>query len=471
MVAERSVAEAVGPLARRLDIESRLEAYASNRWQGGADGRPVLHLDDVSKIPFVKDVSGVEEYQHRARVRAGNGDLFVAVTQPSQGYEDYCRTSLGLGSPDFLLAEGEDHGFAVASACVSGRSYDAIVNRAGKAGGLLVHPYMAIAEVWDLAAKVAESSGVRVEVIGPPPPVLWVANDKAALTEVVSLVLSEDWIVETYAAIEPTAMAESLGRLAHSSAKVGMKRARCASGLGNAVFDAAPLRQLGPDGLLAEVEGFLDRTEWPGDEEILVVAWEETDCSPSSQTWIPPLGVGPPIVEGVYEQLLEGDNKVFVGSRPSTLRQAVNDAVASASLRVAEGLQALGYVGRCSFDFILLGDPSGDFHLKVTECNGRWGGTSTPMHLVDRVVDGPRPTYWAQDYMHDGLVGVDFRDMLDRLGGAVFDATTGRGQYVLYNVGPLAKHGKLDVIAFGDSPEAAEDGARVELPRRLGLSR
>ena len=93
------------------------------------------------------------------------------------------------------------------------------------------------------------------------------------------------------------------------------------------------------------------------------------------------------------------------------------------------------------------------------------------MHLVDRVAGGPRPTYWAQDYMHQGLVGVAFRDVLDRLGDAVFDATTGRGQYVLYNVGPLANHGKLDVIAFGETPQAAETAVREELPRVLGLER
>jgi hypothetical protein len=91
------------------------------------------------------------------------------------------------------------------------------------------------------------------------------------------------------------------------------------------------------------------------------------------------------------------------------------------------------------------------------------------MHLVDRVTEGPRPTYWAQDYMHEGLAGVSFREVLDRLGDAVFNANTGQGGYVLYNVGPLADHGKLDVIAFAETPKAAEAAVREELPRRLGL--
>lgn len=468
-MAETPIAEAVRPLAERLDIEALVEEYRPQMWRGDLDGPPVLHLDDVSEIPFVQDVSGVEEYQHRARIRANTGDVFVAVTEPSEGYEEYCRNTLGLGSPEFLLADVGGHSFGVASACFSDGSLASIVSKAQRERGLLIHPYMAISDVWKLAAAVADSSGRPVEVVGPPPPVLWAANDKASFSEIVSRVLSDDWIVETYPATDPVVMAERLGSLAQTSEKVGMKRARCASGLGNAVFDGAHLRQLNPDELLVEVHSFLEHTEWPGDEEVLLVAWEETDCSPSSQTWIRPLHVGPPIVEGVYEQLLEGEKKVFVGSQPSTLPATANRAVASASLRVAEGLQALGYVGRCSFDLILLGDPEGDFQLKFTECNGRWGGTSTPMHLVDRLVNGPRPTYWAQDFMHEGLVGVPFSDVLDRLGDAVFDPKTGHGQYVLYNVGPLKNHGKLDVIGFGETPEAAEAAVREDLPRILGL--
>jgi hypothetical protein len=468
-MSDRSVAEKVRPLARRIDLEAQLEPYEAQRWLGDQGGRPILHLDDVSKIPFVQDVVGVEEYQHRARVRARSGDLFVAVTDPSDGYEDYCREELRLGSPRFVRAPSGQHGYAVADACFSDPPFGTLVERAREAGGLSIHAYMAIGEVWQLAARVAEASGVRVEVVGPPPPVLWIANDKAALSEIVARVLSEDWIVETHAANEPVAMAEHLQRLVRSAPSVGLKRARCASGLGNQVYDAGPLRRLDLEGVLGEVEAFLRRTEWPGDEEVLVVAWERTDCSPSSQLWIPPPRVGAPQVEGVYEQLLEGDNRIFLGSRPSTLPETVNRRISEASLAVAEALQALGYVGRCSFDFILLGDPAGEFSLKFTECNGRWGGTSTPMHLVDRVVDGPRPPYRAQDFMHEGLVGVSFHELRDRLEDEIYDPMTGDGSYILYNVGPLATTGKFDVVAIGSTPAEAERLIEEDLPRRLGL--
>ena len=77
------VRDAVRPLAERFRLAERLEPYAAHRWSGSRARRPLLHLEDVSGIPFVSVVPGVEEYQHRARVRAGDGELFCAVTPPA----------------------------------------------------------------------------------------------------------------------------------------------------------------------------------------------------------------------------------------------------------------------------------------------------------------------------------------------------------------------------------------------------
>ena len=167
----------------------------------------------------------------------------------------------------------------------------------------------------------------------------------------------------------------------------------------------------------------------------------------------------------IYEQILEGDRKVFVGSRPSTLPDAVNRGLARASRRVAGALQALGYAGRCSFDHLVLGDLDGDFVIRFTECNGRWGGTSTPLHLVDRLVTrtrGSRPPYRAQDVTAPHLAGARFAHLLALLGDEVVDPARGTGRFILYNVGPLAAFGKFDVIALGDTQDEAER-AMVEL--------
>ena len=202
---------------------------------------------------------------------------------------------------------------------------------------------------------------------------------------------------------------------------------------------------------------------------MLVVHWADTDLSPSTQLWIPPLDDGPPIVDGVYEQILEGPEKMFVGSQPSRLPEPVDRAMAEASLRVAAGLQAMGYVGRCSFDFIVEGDPHDQFHARFTECNGRWGGTSTPMHLVDRLFPDGRPHYVAQDWVHPGMVGCTLLELLKLLEPALYDVRTGRGRFALYTVGPLVDKGKFDIVSIGEPAEAL-DGIHEVLPRLLGLS-
>ena len=69
--------------------------------------------------------------------------------------------------------------------------------------------------------------------------------------------------------------------------------------------------------------------------------------------------------------------------------------------------------------------------------------------------------------MLPNLVGKDFGAVRAALAGRLYDATTGCGTFVLYNVGPLRQYGKLDVIALGDTVEAAEAALEGELLERL----
>ena len=346
-------------------MPNELEAHL---WTGDR-GLPTLYLDDVSAIPFLVNIAGVEAYQHRARTRAGDGDLFATVTPPTEDYEEYCRKILGLGRPGLVLADPVGEPIEVARACSSGSAYERIATWARDAGEVLLHPYMSIDPVWELAARLARDAQASVRVIGPPPPVTWIANDKKRFTELVASVLGREWIGPTLFAGSAEAIARNLSRLASDHQRVGLKRSCCASGMGNQVFDARQLRGRDEEEVVHIVREFLERTEWDGKEEVLAVAWEDTERSPSTQTWIPPRGKGAPLVEGIYEQILEGEEKVFVGSRPSGLGPSIDARLSKASLAVAGALQEIGYVGRCSFDFLVLDEDV----IRFTECNGRWG--------------------------------------------------------------------------------------------------
>lgn len=460
--------EAGRPLGERLGVAEALATWSLHRWPAEETGFPRLVLDDISAIPFLVNVVGVEEYQHRARVRANDGDLFAAVTSETPGYGAYCEDVLGMGRAEFVRAEVSGGPMEVARACSQGAAFERICARTREAGGLSIDPYMGIKAVWELAAAVASETGLPVHVCAPPPIATWIGNDKGLLSECVERTLGPTWVVETRESSEVDALVSHLIDLATRHARVGLKRTRCASGMGNLHFPAEALRD--PDTVCTRVEAFLRDTEWDGKEAVLVVAWESTPLSPSTQIWIPAQGAGRPRLDGIYEQLLEGEERVFLGSRPSGLGARVNRKLARASLIVCAALQSFGYVGRCSFDLLVLGDPAGEFEIRFTECNGRWGGTSTPMHLVDRLVAGPRPPYRAQDFQHADLVGVPFDEILRRVGPEVYRPSTGEGRFVFYNTGPLANSGKLDVVSFGPTQEAAERGLLEDLPRLLGVS-
>ncbi len=455
-------------LMTELQLPEQLQPYRAHHFSGCEGPLPTLHLDDVSAIPFLSDIPGVELYQHRARMRAKDGDLFAAVTPPSEGFEDYCAELLGWGRTEFLAATPRENLLEVAQSCREGPAFDRLLSVA-KDRGLIIHPYMGIESVWTLADDLAKASQRPVWVLGPPPPVTWVANDKSLFGKLVVGLLGEQLLVNTQVADRPKDIAERLFELAKSCDRVGLKRTRCASAMGNRVWSGAEIRAMSLGGVEAEVRAFCEETEWVEGEEVLIVEWLGTDLSPSTQLWIPP--AGPPTVDGIYEQLLEGETKVFLGSRPSTLPTRVNRAMAQASLQLAIAFQEMGYVGRCSFDLLVEGDVDGDFEIRFTECNGRWGGTSTPMHIVDRLVKGARPHYRAQDFIRQELVGASFAQVRERVGPSLFNPSTQTGRFILYNVGPLEGSGKLDVIALADTPQEADEALEQTFPDLLGVSR
>ncbi len=455
-------------LDRRYGVRESSAAYERLRYEGRVAGRPVLHLEDVTGIPFVSEVPGVEEYQHRARVRADSGDLFAAVTPPVPGYEEYNRERLGLGAPELVLAEPDGDRKAVARACRRPPAFEMIRRFGVRREGLVIHPYMATESVWKLAGELAET-GLEVSVLGPPPPVLWIANDKARIAEINDELFDGAGNVATRVEATPEQMVEGLREFAGRFEAVGLKRTRCASATGNLVFESGAVKETGREELLGRVRRFLERTEWEPGEEVLVVEWVEASESPSTQTWIPPRDQGLPRVEGVYEQLLKAEERIFVGSRPSTLPEAVDRRIARASVVVGRVLQQLGYVGRCSFDFVVSGNVDGEWDVHMIECNGRWGGTSTPMHFVDRIVPGGRPPYVAMDVMDERLEGVEFEQLLERTGEELYDPVSGKGRFAFYNPGPLAESGKIDVVAIGETPAEAVRGVDEILPEIWGL--
>ena len=470
MSPEGSVAVLIETVAGEVDaalgITEVNARWSPHRYTPRERPRSALHLDDVSGVPFLQDILGVQFYQLRTRVRAGEGDAYVAACPGLDDYEVYCRDRLGLGAPRFFQADPVGPAIEVAAACRHGRVLGELVGWAREVGDLVIHPYMGIDAVWELAEELAREAGVGVEVLGPTPAATWFANDKAHVTELaerlVAPVLGTPANVATRTVTTPEAMAAALRELAGRYPKVALKMTRFASAMGNRVFDAEELRSLDDAALDDVVRSYLRDKAWRPGQQVLVVRWIDMAPSPSTQLWVPPLGHGQPRLDGIYEQLLEGPERVFLGSIPSRFSAHAHRWMTDASLLVAAVYQRLGYVGRCSFDFILDGEQP-----LFVECNGRWGGTSTPMHLVDRLFPAGRPPYRARDFVSRRWEGASFTALADAIGDELYDPRTGRGRFILYNVGCLA-FGKFDVIALGRDIDDATRALEEDLPALVG---
>lgn len=454
--------ERVAMVAEIAAARNRLEEDAA-RWRAWmareADLRSAattLALDDYAEIPFVKSVLGAGWYQYRARLRCGEGDCYAVAAPPIEGYEDYSREFLGLGRAHLLQLDGPPAAeISLAQRLVSEEAafedLATLLRQAGGGRGIRVHPYMGIEPVWELAEKLGRAIGGPVRVLGPLPRVTRLANDKGRFSEIVEALLGREALARTRVSSDPSLLAEHLREEAHCSRSVALKMPSCASGMGNRIFEGHALRGKPIATLRSLVDRFLEDKEWDGIEPVLVVEWHRDVLeSPSSQCWIPPRDGGEPVVEEVFQQLLTGDEQVFQGAILSSLPRAHRHAFMVRSWLLCRLFQQIGYIGRCSFDALVVGPDLGRATVKFVECNGRWGGTSTPMHMMKRVFGDFRAIpYRGQGYRDERLRGMRFPDLVDLFDGELYDRRSGRGRILLYNVGGITEHGRFDMVITG----------------------
>jgi hypothetical protein len=473
-------AERVADVAERarghygLDASARRWARHAVRQADLVGSTPVLSLDDYSEIPFVETVVGLPWYQYRARLRCGDGDYYAVARPEIEGYEEYNRQLLGLGRANVLRLNPSTSGLPLARLLMDdGSALDRLVGAARRAGALLLHPYMAIEPVWELAEALEGRASVPVRVLGPLPEITRLANDKARFSEVVEQLLGTESLVHTATSGDPLVVAEQMREVAEQGDAVALKMPSCASGMGNRVFESRAIRGKPKRAVRELVDRFLEEKKWDGRETLLVVEWHRDVIeSPSTQCWIPPLDAGEPEVEGVYEQSLVGEERVFEGAMLSGLPKTLRHDFMVRSWLICQVFQQLGYVGRCSFDGLVVGRSLDEAQVKFVECNGRWGGTSLPMHLMKRVFGDFRAVpYKAQDYVDERLCGLEFAQLLEIFGDALFDQRTGRGRVFLYNVGGVTDHGKFDIVVTGRSYADVTRFIAERVPARIARYR
>jgi hypothetical protein len=429
-----------------------------------------LELADFTDVYLTDRAAEVYFLQQRARLRAGDGDLVVAHRDPAPAWEEYCQTRLGLGYPEWLRPLPDRPPVRLAAACWIDREVRGRVVRALRQERLrYLQPYHGSRSVWQLAWLLQRSSRRPLHVLAPPPRLSRLVNDKLWFCHAVESLLGPSAVPTTREAGNLATLALVARSLARRSQRIVVKRPDAAGGEGNLVVESSRLADKSLGEIRRHFRARLGDIGWTGSSPLLVSSWEtEVLSSPSTQFWIPPREQEEPVVEGVYEQVLSGTSGIFEGCRPAELPSDLTQEMVDRSYLLARLFQELGYVGRCSIDLLLVGPDLESARIELIECNGRWGGTSIPMTLANRLLgDWSRRPYFARELAVPGLCGVPTREVLACLEDDLFDVRTGRGHFVVFNPGRRDFRPAVAVLAFGESQREAERLVMEDATERL----
>jgi hypothetical protein len=469
----RAQQEAVGGLAEVLLLEESsltIEDVFRPLLPTSIEDAPTLHLDDLSDIPLLDHGRDVSFMQDRALLRAGDGDFVATCTAPDEDFAAYTRDRLGLGSPTLLHPEPRPDRLQLAAACWEDRQVRRDLTHALRSDQLLyIHPHMGNLPVWELGVLLHKAARRPLKVIAPPPSLTDWVNDKLAFSRTVARLFGGDFIPRMEQAANFALLSERVREMAQWARFLGIKIPSSAGGGGNIMVDTQDLQGLSLAAIRDRLKELLPEYAWQGETSLLIDIWEtEVLSNASAQLWIPPFQQGPPLVEGLYEQMLEGRQAIFVGSRPVRFPRSIEREITDRCWLLARLYQRLGYIGRCSFDVLVVGDRLDDSSLKFIECNGRWGGTSLPMTVMNRLLgDWHDHPYAARECHADGLEKLRFADLLEFFADDLFDKTSREGTLVFYNPGRMKAHSAINVIAMAETWDEAHGRVDSEIPARL----
>lgn len=376
--------------ARLLRDEPALAATApfGERVTAGLarDGRALAFEDHTGMALYARRGAVLTEY--RPLLLAADGDFVAIGERPDPAFEAYCREILGLGRIERLFPT-PDAGTVVRlprRIILDADVMNRLVEAARRDGVISLIPYYGNGGCWVLAREIAARSGAHVRVAAAPPRLTLRVNDKLWFSDRLAELLGRGARPMTYYAYGPSALAARLRTLARRHGRVIVKVPDSAGSLGNLALDAGDILAR----TFVELRGWLIETLtsqfWDGGWPLLTGVWDSPAAgSPSVQMWIPEASDGGPIVEGIFEQVVQGPRGTFVGSVPADLPDRLTARLAAEAALLAGLLQRIGYFGRCSFDAVLAGKSKDEAELHWIECNGRWGGVSIPMTLANRL--------------------------------------------------------------------------------------
>ena len=437
----------------------------------GLSNAPALIFGDQQEISlFSGNIPSLLEY--RMAVLAQPGDI-VAVHQRDKAFEDYLSKHLNLTDITFIdpqTARG-DHLTPMSIECrTNTRMHSAINPIARNAGKLQLLAFNTTGNVWRLAQDISQRCEVEVSVAGPSPRVARRANNKIWFTNRVRELLGSDALPPTHGVFGPAAAAGHIARLAKRHPRVVLKIPDSAGSVGNIAFDSDDLSGKNVADIRNDLLEVLQSRGWHERYPVLVGVWDcDVVSSPSVQIWMPLETEGLPIVEGVFEQSVQGEAGTFIGARRAALSQRLHDQLVREAMLFACLFQKLGYYGRCSFDAIISQTPGARRSLHWIECNARWGGVSIPLTLANNVQPSdPHSGFVVVQQSLGDANSFSTGQAINLLDGLLYDRHKSSSGLILLSPPRQNMEMRINFLAIADAQKTAENLADMAITRLLG---
>lgn len=385
---ERNLVKAV---ASEILGESRNHAelsYFQPQVQQGLGDTSYIFFGDIREIRLFgnRNASPIE---YRLSVLAGEGDLVVISGKQNRDFEQYLEKELSLGRREYLYTGVSDDDGTVPTLlrCLNDINiYAQLRTKVEERGGATLVAHISTGTVWALARKLGRDTGLPIHVAGPRPSLTVQANDKLWFASLTTRLFGKSSVPLTYSVFGKAALAGRVHSLARDFEKIVIKIPDSAGSAGNFPILSADIAGMSVKKLYRFLDAMIADVVGSAPYPMMVQVWKrDVLTSPSIQLWIPLPGDGPPVIEGIFEQYVTGQAGRFSGAMLASLPDDWDFRLSRDALMLGCVLQALGYFGRCSFDTVISGENFGSARLHWIECNGRWGGVSVPMSLMNRL--------------------------------------------------------------------------------------
>ncbi len=421
--ADRANAVALAARLRQEDRHLSSTAFFGPGVQSGFGPTPAILIGDKSEIPLLPP-AGQDALEYRIALLARKDDVIVLATERNPSFEAYLARLLGMEGINVLTARQTAPGppQPTAQRCIEDpRLLNRLIEhvRAGHGANLL--PYISTGRIWALAKQLHEHTGEPVSVAASPPNLAARVNDKLWFGDIAVRLLGETAVPAKVSAFGPAALTGHVRRLAAKREKLVIKVPDSAGSAGNYPVSAARIRNMSVRDLHGYLQSLVSEQGRPIPYPLMVEVWDcDVLASPSVQVWIPHPDEGDPAIDGVYDQILTGDEARFVGAMPASLPQIWDEWLCAGAMRLSLFLQHLGYFGRCSFDAVITGRADAP-EIHWIECNGRWGGVSLPLTFMNRMFDpDAMPAHLIVQRSELNFTGLPFQAVLELLSAHLY---------------------------------------------------